>query len=56
MEVTLPILQCNQCSYRWYPRKQDVQKCPRCGSVRWDQPKGDPRSGLRPEPPEKAAR
>ena len=34
-------LTCQRCGYRWLPRKLDVRQCPRCRSVRWDEPRGE---------------
>jgi len=28
-------LNCKRCNHLWVPRKEDVKKCPRCGSYLW---------------------
>lgn len=39
MKVKLPIIECKRCGYKWIPKKEDVRMCPRCKSVRFDEPK-----------------
>lgn len=35
----IPTLTCQNCDHEWVPRRTDVRRCPRCGSVRWDEEK-----------------
>lgn len=37
--LSLPKLTCRRCGHSWVPRREDVRMCPKCGSVRWDEPR-----------------
>lgn len=34
-------LHCKRCGHSWLPRTDNPQKCPKCGSYRWNVPKGE---------------
>jgi len=38
--VELPTVTCLKCGHTWVPRKNEIHSCPKCGSVRWDEPRG----------------
>jgi Zn finger protein HypA/HybF involved in hydrogenase expression len=39
MKVKLPKIKCQKCGHVWIPKKEDVRQCPKCKSVRFDEPK-----------------
>ncbi len=40
MKIKLPPkITCQRCGYIWTPRKAEVRRCPKCGSVYFDRPK-----------------
>lgn len=47
MRIRVPKLRCRRCGWEWLPRQEDVRLCPRCKSVRWNEPVGA-RRGKRP--------
>ena len=46
VKLRIPTLTCLRCDHHWIPRQADVRLCPKCKSVRWDQPRLT-RQGLR---------
>jgi uncharacterized OB-fold protein len=41
VKVRIPKLECRRCGHLWFPRKEDVRKCPKCQSVYWEQPRDE---------------
>ncbi len=35
----LPILVCKRCDWKWIPRIEKVEICPKCKSARWNEKK-----------------
>lgn len=38
MRVKVPKVKCLRCGHQWVPNQPDVRMCPKCKSVRFDQP------------------
>ena len=38
-DLELVKVKCLKCGYEWIPRVPDPRSCPKCGSLRWDEPK-----------------
>jgi predicted Zn-ribbon and HTH transcriptional regulator len=39
--IKLPKCICLKCDYEWTPRVSDPRMCPKCRTLRWDEPKRD---------------
>jgi len=39
MKIKLPKLKCLRCNWEWFPKKEEVRRCPKCGSPYWDRPR-----------------
>ena len=37
MMIEVPMLHCKRCGHAWLPRTSNPQKCPKCGSYKWNE-------------------
>lgn len=50
MTLQLPTVTCARCGYTWLPRVPRPQRCPRCLSYFWQQPRTDTDTKEKPQP------
>lgn len=39
--MAITIYECKQCGYKWVPRVEHPEKCPRCQAVKWNEKKSN---------------
>lgn len=39
--IQITVLTCLRCGHKWIPKRVPVRACPKCRTVRWDEPRQD---------------